>query len=83
VKGIATIPSPRDIHLYFNQLYSSTLGFLCYAVSTAGTSTAMRQSIVCLDTPNFCGRGREKGKELEAVASPGFGARGAGRGAEG
>jgi len=45
VHGVATLPSgARDIHLYFylisNQHYTYAPGAFCYALSTAGTSTA-------------------------------------------
>ena len=33
----------RDIHLYFNQHYTYAPGAFCYALSTAGTSTATGQ----------------------------------------
>jgi len=44
--GVATLPwGARDIHLYFNQHYKYAPGAFCYALSTAGTSTATGQSL--------------------------------------
>jgi len=41
---LVTLPwGTRDIHLYFNQHYNYAPGAFCYALSTAGTSTATGQ----------------------------------------